>query len=125
MDKQTELAIVRHAYAKQVMAAAGIVDPRVQAAYAEVRREDFLGPGPWQMLRFPGGYCVTPDADPVLLYVDQLFGLVPERKVNNGQPSVGCRSRQGRLESGYPPDPRRDCAGRALLVARPWRVPGL
>ena len=88
MDKQTELAIVRHAYAKQVMAAAGIVDPRIQAAYAEVRREDFLGPGPWQMLRFPGGYCVTPDADPVLLYVDQLFGLVPERKVNNGQPSL-------------------------------------
>ena len=88
MDKQTELAIVRHAYAKQIMAAVGIVDPRIQAAYAEVRREDFLGPGPWQMLRFPGGYCVTPDADPVLLYVDQLFGLVPERKVNNGQPSL-------------------------------------
>jgi protein-L-isoaspartate(D-aspartate) O-methyltransferase len=88
MDKQTELAIVRHAYAKQIMAAAAIVDPRIQAAYAEVRREDFLGPGPWQMLRFPGGYCVTPDADPVLLYVDQLFGLVPERKVNNGQPSL-------------------------------------
>ena len=88
MDKQTGLAIVRHAYAKQVMAAAGIVDPRIEAAYAEVRREDFLGPGPWQMLKFPGGYCVTPDADPVLLYVDQLFGLVPERGVNNGQPSL-------------------------------------
>jgi protein-L-isoaspartate(D-aspartate) O-methyltransferase len=88
MDRQTELAIVRQAYAKQIMAAAGIVEPRIEAAYAEVRREDFLGPGPWPMLRFPGGYCATPDADPVLLYVDQLVGLVPERQVNNGQPSL-------------------------------------
>ncbi len=88
MDKQTELAIVRRAYAKQIMAAARVVDPRLQAAYAGVPREDFLGPGPWQMLRFPGGYCMTPDADPVFLYTDQLVGLVPERKVNNGQPSL-------------------------------------
>jgi protein-L-isoaspartate O-methyltransferase len=30
----------------QVMAAAGVTDERVEAAFAAVRREQFLGPGP-------------------------------------------------------------------------------
>jgi protein-L-isoaspartate(D-aspartate) O-methyltransferase len=38
--------IVRCAFAKQVMAAAETMDARVEAAFAAVRREDFLGPGP-------------------------------------------------------------------------------
>jgi protein-L-isoaspartate(D-aspartate) O-methyltransferase len=42
--EESELDIVRRAYAKQVMAAAGVEDPRVEAAFAAVRREDFLGP---------------------------------------------------------------------------------
>jgi protein-L-isoaspartate(D-aspartate) O-methyltransferase len=88
MDRQAELAIVRRAYAKQIAAAARISDPRIEAAFAAVRREEFLGPGPWQMMRLPGGYVATPDADPVLLYVDQVVGLIPERGVNNGQPSL-------------------------------------
>jgi protein-L-isoaspartate(D-aspartate) O-methyltransferase len=88
MDRQTELAIVRRAYAKQIMAAAQVSDPRIEAAYAEIRREDFLGPGPWPMIRILGGYVTTPDDDPVLLYVDQLVGIAPERRLNNGQPSL-------------------------------------
>jgi protein-L-isoaspartate(D-aspartate) O-methyltransferase len=47
MDRDTELMIVRRAYAKQVLAAAGVRDARIEDAYAAVRREDFLGPGPW------------------------------------------------------------------------------
>src|SRR5580700_6307767 len=74
-----ELEIVRQAYAKQVMAAAGIDDPRVEAAFAAVRREDFLGPGPWPMLRWPRRYVPTPSDDPVYLYQDALFGIIPER----------------------------------------------
>jgi protein-L-isoaspartate(D-aspartate) O-methyltransferase len=85
---QTELAIVRRAYAKQVVAAAQVTDPRIEAAFAEIRREDFLGPGPWPIIRFMGGYVMTPDADPVFLYSDQLVGIVPERRLNNGQPSL-------------------------------------
>jgi protein-L-isoaspartate(D-aspartate) O-methyltransferase len=46
MDRQTELAIVRRAYTKQIMAAAGVSDRRVEAAFAAVRSEAFLGPGP-------------------------------------------------------------------------------
>jgi protein-L-isoaspartate(D-aspartate) O-methyltransferase len=31
---------------------------------------------------------MTPDADPVYLYTDVLVGIVPERRLNNGQPSL-------------------------------------
>lgn len=85
---QNELAIVRRAYAKQIMAAAQVNDPRIETALAEVRREDYLGPGPWPIIRILGGYVMTPDADPVLLYGDHLVGIAPERRLNNGQPSL-------------------------------------
>ena len=88
MDHQSDLAIVRRAYAKQTLAAARISDPRLQAAFAAVPREDFLGPGPWLCFHMPGFYQPTVDADPVLLYVNELFGLVAERRINNGQPSL-------------------------------------
>ena len=42
-----ELEIVRRAFAKHVMAAAEIDDLRLEAAFAAVPREEFLGPGPW------------------------------------------------------------------------------
>ena len=88
MDRDSELAIVRRAYAKQVMAAGGVADRRVEAAFAAVSRENFLGPGPWPILRWFRGYAPTPSADPVYLYDDVLVGIVPERKLNNGQPSL-------------------------------------
>lgn len=90
MDEK-ELAVVRRAYAKQVMAAAGVADARVEAAFAVVRREDFLGPGPWPVLRWRGPaqrYVMTPDADPVHLYFNGLVGILPERGLNNGQPEI-------------------------------------
>ena len=88
MEREVELAIIRQAYAKQILALTDIADPRIGAAFAHVRREDFLGHGPWQMLRAPGVYAPTPDADPVYVYVDRALGLVPERGINNGQPSL-------------------------------------
>ena len=36
MDREAELAIIRHAYAKQVMAAGSVDDPFVEAAFAAV-----------------------------------------------------------------------------------------
>src|SRR5690242_16389938 len=85
---EEELAIVRRAYAMQIMAVAEQDDPRLEAAFATVRREDFLGPGPWMRVRWPGGdYRPTPRADPVYLYTDEVFGLITERRLNNGQPS--------------------------------------
>ena len=76
--RQEELAIVRRAYAKHVLANADVDDARVGAAFAAVCREDFLGPGPWPMLRWPPRrYAPTPSDDPVYLYQDALFGIVP------------------------------------------------
>ncbi len=83
---QEELAIVRRAYAKQIMLPYNTAHPRVEAAFAAVRREAFLGPGPWSILH-SRRYVTTPDDDPVFLYQDLLVGIVPERRLNNGQPS--------------------------------------
>jgi protein-L-isoaspartate O-methyltransferase len=46
MDRDTELEIVRRAYAKQIMASIGVFDRRIETAFAAVKREDFLGHGP-------------------------------------------------------------------------------
>lgn len=87
MDRETRLETIRRAYATQTMAAAGVVDRRIEAAFASVKREDFLGPGPWQILRWDRGYEKAPSADPVYLYDDVVVAIVPERNLNNGQPS--------------------------------------
>jgi protein-L-isoaspartate(D-aspartate) O-methyltransferase len=88
MDREAELAIIRRAYAKQILAAAGVTDARIEMAFATVRREDYLGPGPWQFFRWPNTYVPSPDADPVYLYTNDLIGIAPERQINNGQPSL-------------------------------------
>jgi protein-L-isoaspartate(D-aspartate) O-methyltransferase len=89
MDRQGELRIIRAAYAKQILAAARVVDnTRLEAALSATRREDFLGAGPWWIVRWFGDYVTTPDADPVYLYTNDLVGIVPERRINNGQPSL-------------------------------------
>ena len=88
MDGATELEIVRRAYAKHVMAASGISDRRVEAAFASVKREAFLGRGPWQIIRWGRGYVPSPSRNPVYLYDDVVVGIIPERNLNNGQPSL-------------------------------------
>jgi protein-L-isoaspartate(D-aspartate) O-methyltransferase len=86
MDQAARLAIVRAAYAKQVLASVGISDGSVETAFATVERERYLGAGPWPILR-AAGYVPSPDADPLYLYDDILVGIVPERGLNNGMPS--------------------------------------
>jgi protein-L-isoaspartate(D-aspartate) O-methyltransferase len=87
MTAENGLALVRRAYAKQIVHAARAADPRLEEALAGLRREDFLPPGPWQLMRFPGGYQQTPDDDPIYLYQDTPVAIVPEKGLNNGQPS--------------------------------------
>ena len=62
MDHDAELAVIRRAYAKQIMAACGVSNRRIEAAFASVKREDFLGRGPWQVVRWGGRLCA--DAQP-------------------------------------------------------------
>ena len=93
MDEQAELRIIRAAYAKQITAAARVDNARLIQAFAAIPREDFVGPGPW-MMRWMTAYVPTPDADPIYLYTDGLVALVPERSLNNGQPSLHARLMQ-------------------------------
>ena len=88
MFNAEELAIIRRAYARQVMWAGQATSPALEDAYAAVRRETYLGAGPWPIFRWAGGYQMTPDADPAWLYSDVLVGIATERKLNNGQPSA-------------------------------------
>lgn len=82
-----DLKVIRRAYARQVMAAAGVPYERLATAFASVPRESFLGPGPWPILRWGRGYERSPTDDPVYLYSDDLVGIDPAREINNGQPS--------------------------------------
>ncbi|SDN17894.1 protein-L-isoaspartate(D-aspartate) O-methyltransferase [Ensifer sp. YR511] len=61
-----ELTIIRRAFACQMMAAAGITDTRIEAAFAAVAREKFLGETPWQIAEPRGGYRTLPAGDPVV-----------------------------------------------------------
>jgi protein-L-isoaspartate(D-aspartate) O-methyltransferase len=76
MTSEKDLTVVRRAYAKQILAAASVSDHRIEDAFAAVRREAYLGPGPWQVLRFLRKYVPTPTADPVYLYTDDLVGSI-------------------------------------------------
>lgn len=86
MFSKADLAVVKRAYAKQIAFIGGVEHPALEEAFATTPRERFVGEGPWQVFGW-SGYRTTPTADPVYLYSDVLIGLVPERGLNNGQPS--------------------------------------
>ena len=88
MHHESNLQIVRRAYARGILANAGVENDALEDAFARVHREDFLPPGPWSILLPSGGYRLTPSADPVHLYTDDLVGILPERQINNGQPTL-------------------------------------
>jgi len=81
---------VRRFYAEFIVRSAGSQDEQLIGAFSSVPREDYVGPGPWQV--FVGsGYIPTVDADPRCIYQDLLIGLATDRKINNGQPSLHAR----------------------------------
>lgn len=80
----TDLADIRRAYAIVMMNTAGVEDAALEAAFAAVPREAFLGPPPWQVITARG---YQPVESVRRLYADVLVGLKPERQLNNGQPS--------------------------------------
>jgi protein-L-isoaspartate(D-aspartate) O-methyltransferase len=77
---------IRRQYARSICDAAGTSNSRVRAAFAAVPREAFLGPGPWRV--FDGGGEPTTTRDVQLIYQDVLISLAPDRRINNGQPSL-------------------------------------
>ena len=81
------LAVVRRAYARQMLGIGNIRNDRLELAFATIRREHFLGPEPWQIVQWPPG-PLLPANDPVYVYQDVVLALAPERGVNNGSPSL-------------------------------------
>jgi protein-L-isoaspartate(D-aspartate) O-methyltransferase len=84
-DKRLEAA--RRFYAEVV--AGG--NERLEAAFAFVPREHFLGPGPWRAAAYAAGrmrFVTTPDRDPIHLYQNLLFALDADRQINNGEPGL-------------------------------------
>jgi protein-L-isoaspartate(D-aspartate) O-methyltransferase len=80
----------RLAYAEELRFTAHVRSAALCAAFAAVRRERFLGAGPWR-IRSPmdrAGYWTTEDADPRAVYHDVLIALDETRQINNGQPSL-------------------------------------
>lgn len=85
---KSRLEIARSAYAKQILAVAGVSDyPALEDAFAAIERERFVGPPPWQFSR-GGVYSGLISDDPVVLYQDALVALDPARGINNGSPSL-------------------------------------
>ena len=79
--------MVRRAYARQMLAIVGVDSPAIEAAYAVVPREVFLGPPPWTASSRYGAHRLA-GADPVVLYQDLVIALDSARGVNNGSPSL-------------------------------------
>jgi len=83
-----DLQIIRERFAEDLRYKANLRSNAVIRAFAEVEREHFLGPGPWQIYNVFGAYYwPTPDADPRHIYHDVLVAIDPKRLLNNGQPS--------------------------------------
>ncbi|PYT04545.1 MAG: protein-L-isoaspartate O-methyltransferase [Acidobacteria bacterium] len=93
---------MRRFYAEEIRAVSNVQTDALAEAFARVRREDFLGPGPWQIATpdswqaiaqgssssASGGYRTTPDADPRHLYHNVVVAIDAARRLNNGQPSA-------------------------------------
>ncbi|RYD87743.1 MAG: methyltransferase domain-containing protein [Sphingomonadales bacterium] len=82
----TDLATLRRTYARNVLATAGVTSPALERAYATVAREAYVGPGPWTLYS-ARGQVDTADASPAHLYANVLVALLPEKRINNGEPS--------------------------------------
>ena len=65
----------------------GADNPGVEAAFAKVPREAFLGPPPWR-IGSGGTSSWASTSDPKSLYQDRLVALNRAKGINNGQPSL-------------------------------------
>jgi protein-L-isoaspartate(D-aspartate) O-methyltransferase len=76
---------IRGFFATMMAVASGSTDPRFERAFELVRREAFVGPGPWHINIYQRT-VETPNADPVFLYQNVLVRLDAAKGINNGEP---------------------------------------
>src|SRR5574337_173906 len=77
---------LRRAYAADICRRVAVRDPRIEAAFAAVPREDFSGPPPWSIAG--GGFGVELSDDVRRLYDDVLVAIDSSKGINNGQPPL-------------------------------------
>jgi protein-L-isoaspartate(D-aspartate) O-methyltransferase len=75
-------------FASLICAAAKARDPRIEQAFVAVKREPFVGPGPWSISLGRHDYVQTPDDDPAFIYQNTLVALDSAREINIGMPSA-------------------------------------
>jgi protein-L-isoaspartate(D-aspartate) O-methyltransferase len=76
---------VRAFFARMMAVASDSTDPRFERAFDLVRREAFVGPGPWHIHVYQRS-LETPSADPIFLYQNVLVTLDAAKGINNGEP---------------------------------------
>jgi len=99
---KTDLERAREWFAEDLRVAAGVTTDAIIDAFARVRREQFVGPGPWRvgtrLMRMSGGPLLeyqTFEGDPAVLYHDVVVTLDEPREINNGQPSLWAKLFEG------------------------------
>jgi len=87
MSRKSEAALdqVRRSFAAMMAVASGSADPRLERAFELVRREAFVGPGPWHINIYQRT-VQTPSADPAFLYQNVVVRLDAGKGINNGEP---------------------------------------
>lgn len=87
-----DLESARTAYADGLMERCSSGNEPLRHAFRSVPREAFLGPPPWQ-IRFEGDLARREEtSEPADLYADVLVTIDPERRLNNGAPSLWARA---------------------------------
>jgi len=83
----------RGSYARLITAIAGLPAEsaaKMIEAYTAIPRERFIGPAPWKIVTSTG-YVPVPTDDPAFLHQDFAVALLPDKHINNGQPSLHAR----------------------------------
>jgi protein-L-isoaspartate(D-aspartate) O-methyltransferase len=83
----------RRFYAEEIRFSANIQNAALIEAFARVPRENFLGPGPWEIASADMGLggmknVPTEDGDPRRVYHNVAIALDSSRDLNNGQPAA-------------------------------------
>ena len=87
---ESRLKRARLHYAEELKFITRMRSPRLEAAFATVPRERFVGPGPWRIKStwHMAEYWTSDDANPKNVYHDVLIALDEKAGLNNGQPSL-------------------------------------
>ncbi len=84
---------IRRGYAETLGTVANLGVNAIVDAFARVRREEFLGPPPWQVGHSPSRNPPVPFSAKLTealedIYQDVVVAIDPVRQINNGQPSL-------------------------------------